>query len=325
MRTPNLKLFRSILPALQKMPDDERAPWTRHLQDAIRFDCRPMPIEFVDNSGETAFEEYAALNTKLDLPFDNCYFEFADHLAVFACAVSSVFVPEGVEEKDMDGLPSTEFVEIHPIVLDTRDTPIDLWLTNDWASADISAPAQDLQAVGDKGGYSGLFLRRRSGTAHWTHVHRDVAHVPAEFYRATNHDDQDNHDVVGVAAERVVGMVSLLSTKLLLQRFEPDPAPWWTRQRLAKGKSPTSGDTRVLTINVPAVRYAASRSASPVGSHESPCLHWRRGHSRTLHRGSEFESTTWVRRCLVGDPDKGFIAPSYRLTSRLPMPGEVVH
>ena len=69
---------------------------------------------------------------------------------------------------------------------------------------------------------------------------------------------------------------------------------------------------RVLTLNVPAIRNEAKRT--PLGTHESPALHWRRGHWRTLHRATEAETKTWIRKCLVGDPERGYIAKNYRLT-----------
>lgn len=44
------------------------------------------------------------------------------------------------------------------------------------------------------------------------------------------------------------------------------------------------------------------------GSHRSPRLHFRRGHWRHLTT-----HTVWIRWCLAGDPDLGFIEKDYRL------------
>lgn len=50
-----------------------------------------------------------------------------------------------------------------------------------------------------------------------------------------------------------------------------------------------------------------AHGSGPSGRHVR--LHFRRGHWRHLDTGS----TTWVRWCLVGDPDLGFIHKSYAL------------
>lgn len=121
----------------------------------------------------------------------------------------------------------------------------------------------------------------------------------------------------GRVAQLLIGALELLKHRLLVNTHEPDPAPRLTTVRAKKGKYPISGDSWVLTVNVPAVRHIAA--ATKLGAHESPALHWRRSHWRVLHRGSEFESQVVVRKCLVGDPAKGFIRKSYRLTHGLPM------
>jgi len=67
----------------------------------------------------------------------------------------------------------------------------------------------------------------------------------------------------------------------------------------------------VLSLNLAETRKRAITAR--LGEHESPMLHWRRGHWRTLHRLSEFERRTWIKRCLVGNPEKGFVAKRYNL------------
>lgn len=83
------------------------------------------------------------------------------------------------------------------------------------------------------------------------------------------------------------------------------------RKHRKKGKGPIGSDYRVLTLNLAAVRRSASRTARK--QHESPRLHWRRGHWRVLHRMSEYEKRVWVRKALVGDPDKGYVSKDYSL------------
>lgn len=118
-------------------------------------------------------------------------------------------------------------------------------------------------------------------------------------------------------AKALLGVLALMNDRLIAQEVVSDPMPKLNQKRAKNGKPPISGDVRVLTINTGAVRKASRSTA--LKSHESPCLHWRRGHWRVLHRGSEFESKTWVRRCLVGDPSLGFVRKDYRLTHELPM------
>jgi hypothetical protein len=150
------------------------------------------------------------------------------------------------------------------------------------------------------------------------------------FYESEYDDSHPDYSEQGpdtaytplVAAKRLLGVLTLLNEKLALEHtIEPDE---FTAARIARqrrqGYIVDRPPRTVLTLNVPTVRYAVSRSGR-IGAHESPCLHWRRGHQRVLHRGSEFEKTAWVRRCLVGDPDKGFVGKSYRLVHQMPMLG----
>lgn len=118
------------------------------------------------------------------------------------------------------------------------------------------------------------------------------------------------------AAKLLLGVLSLLNEHLLGSELNPDPHPVRSAKLKKQDRPPTSSDVRVLTINAAAVRRAA---VTPTGSHESPRLHWRRGHWRVLHRGSEFESRAWVNKCLVGDLERGFIAKDYRLVWHQPM------
>lgn len=126
-------------------------------------------------------------------------------------------------------------------------------------------------------------------------------------------------------ARHICGVLSLMSDKLLSTEVRPDPAPRLTKARLRRGTFPVTAETRVLTVNVSAVRRLASKTA--VGKHESPCLHWRRGHWKVLHRGSEFEKRAWWSKTLVGDPDKGYVKRNYKLVSELPMlkPTDALH
>jgi hypothetical protein len=134
-----------------------------------------------------------------------------------------------------------------------------------------------------------------------------------------NHDDndEDHRMEIDVGAFFLTGVLTLLNERLIATEVKPDPAPALTKARAKKGLPPITTETRVLTINVAAVRRVVARTK--LQSHESPRLHWRRGHWRVLHRFSEFEDRVWVRRCLVGDPDRGFVEKDYRLIWAQPM------
>jgi hypothetical protein len=136
----------------------------------------------------------------------------------------------------------------------------------------------------------------------------------SEFYQRFEAESE----VDKLAAELLLGVLTLMSDKLLIDQPGPVAIPQLStlRRGLPRLKAEPS---HVLTLNVPAVRYAVSRSGRG-GQHESPALHWRRGHWRVYHRHSEFEKGGWVRKCLAGDPSKGFVKPAqYRLTHEAPL------
>lgn len=62
-------------------------------------------------------------------------------------------------------------------------------------------------------------------------------------------------------------------------------------------------------IKLPAHRHATSEGAG--GHHASPALHTRRGHYRTIRKGTRYEERIWVRSCLVGDPARGKVEHEY--------------
>jgi hypothetical protein len=136
------------------------------------------------------------------------------------------------------------------------------------------------------------------------------------FFRIGNADNAIDEYMAERAGVLVMGIITLLDSKLLATEQKPDPSPKLTKARQKLGRLPTTIASTVLTLNLAAVRRATRNV--PVMAHESPCLHWRRRHRRVLHRGSEFETSTVVRRCLVGDPDKGFLHKDYRLTWHMP-------
>jgi hypothetical protein len=77
--------------------------------------------------------------------------------------------------------------------------------------------------------------------------------------------------------------------------------------REKRGQLPLS-DHRIVFIPQSIIK----RMRAEQGTHESPRLHWRRGHIRTLPSGEKVK----VRACLVGDASKGMVTHDYVVTGR---------
>jgi hypothetical protein len=156
----------------------------------------------------------------------------------------------------------------------------------------------------------------KSDTAEWGYLEATVLFEnwhENEFLMFNNVSEDGKSKVTGndlwTIARMTMGAVSLLSEKLLTSEHKPDPAPKLTRARMKRGKPRLTSDYHLLRVNVPAVRKLA-RPIQP-GGHESPCLHWRRGHWRVFDHDNNRK--TFVRKCLVGDPARGYVAKDYCL------------
>jgi hypothetical protein len=300
------------------------------LRDAIVFDCRQLPINFVLDTGGAAYDELEQTRELVRLPFPICYFEFCSDSPILAVTGEEIGIYEKASQSrklQRGGLPPPAGRQFClGIAARTRMYLNDEAMLRFIKEEMGEVPEEVFQALGSSPAAAqftpivsdftnGVITEDYPEGAFVVHSARhrrpDVVH-PIESIET---------EMMHIAEHLLLGATSLLTDKLLIDTFVPDPAPWWTRERKKKGKPPTAGDVHILTVNVPAVRYAASRSGPPrAGSHESPALHWRRGHWRAYHRGSEFEKQGWVRRCLVGDPSKGFIRPTeYRLTHEPPL------
>lgn len=308
-----LRLYTNLLPALALMPDDKEIYPTfdvkllkSELSNITVFDCRSLPLAFVQNTGAAAFEEMAATKQKVQLPdSDGCYFEFSDNVAVLA---TEIRFDGGTIESDEKGEPGVvEGTDVH------LGTTVEIY-GFPGLSIDPSAMASVYEDSDSLFNPFGTFLNGMS-LEEYPVFNPEIA----DFFEISNTaTDSSTDEHVEDWSVRVLGVLTLLNDKLVLRHHEPDPMPYINSKRRNKDKLPLSGASNVLTVNVPAVRQTSLRNG-PISTHESPALHWRRGHRRVLHRGSEFESATWVRRCLVGDPAKGFIGKDYRLVHRLPM------
>lgn len=293
------------------------------LWEATIFDATALSYDFLMDTGEAAYDEMENTGQRVTLPHDVCYFEFQLGLAVIAWTFNveqkypPIFIAalcngDALLKLDKDLKDDNGF--------DPDDRPerakqliYRCQLHYDWPSAGCA----DHMACSTIYDVMGVFENGR--------VFNPVAvgkREPQFLYLSPAIDDPDKRRfgiTLGVVSRLMLGVLALMDDKLLLDRQVPAQMTKLNRSRAKKGRPPLDGDHHILTLNIPAVRYAASRAARQ-GEHESPCLHWRRGHHRVLWRGSEFEKKTWVRRCLVGDPDKGFIKSDYRLTMHLPMP-----
>lgn len=298
MNQQRLGFHNFILPAWQAMDEESREDiWLDSLSEAKIFDCRQLPVGFVQNTGEAVFEDYRQLQQMVRLPFNACYFEFSDGFGIYAQEGAMAWDAPGQPLEGIASAPADDprfhhQVEVHPFTeWDTlsRDLP-------DYAHVIGEFP----NGYAGPDGSDDPFFHTNSISGH-----TDIRDPEVRHYDAANE-----------AGRRLLAILSMLDEKLLASEFVPDPAPQLTRSRRRMGRPPRTGDSYVITVNVAAVRRIAKR---PVGTHESPCLHWRRGHPRTLHRGSEFERRTWVPRCLVGDPARGYISKDYRLIRHEPL------
>jgi hypothetical protein len=278
-----------------------------HIITSTVFDCCALPFEFVLDTGRAALEEIKALGKQIQLPFPQIYFEFDDKDVIYGLFATEY---HNIEVK-IGTFPEMSVEEARALARKLQNAPppaidpnqpysIGLTMFERFAEDDIII--------------DGAIAEFGNGK-----IDEDGDMVP--FFEIKQETDNPAHDagLELIAAPLLLGVLTLLADKLVIDTLGEPAIP---RLSTLWGRGPRRpSPSHVLTVNVPAVRYAASRAITLKGTHESPCLHWRRGHSRTLHRGSEFESSTWVRRCLVGDPDKGFVKGTYKLVHRLPMPG----
>jgi hypothetical protein len=247
--------YNSSLKAVSELAQAESI--LEDLKAAVVFDCRNIPLDFIEDSGDAYWHELQETKQLANLPFDESYFEFPDGNAALGLCIHG----EG-----------SHHIEIYYF--------------------DEERPA--IESI-------------RCSFRFGKRVGRDL------FRTVIEGNQTDETKKTGQRyGLRVAGVLKLLKERLLVDRIEPDPDPVGSMKREKRNQLPWTGETHVLSVNVPAVRQATT---TPIGTHESPRLHWRRGHHRTLYRGSEREFETWVRPCLVGDPDKGFVRSSYRLTS----------
>jgi hypothetical protein len=315
MQLDRLGLHSHILPKLKAIDDawdGERqfaSECFDYAKEAEIFDCRALPIDFVAEAGAAAFEEMKALGSLVRLPYPCCYFEFGRE----PYGPSSVLAAEIIYKAPIDlgealgDADAAAAAAAAPVL----GTSVETWGFQDW---EMWEPDDDGVGIGMVGSFDNGVV---------TVADEAGGYAPPEFFSVANCGvDWDvqallQEEIATLAAKQLLGVLSLLSDKLLTSEHAPDPAPNLTKARERRGVLPITAARHVLRVNVAAIR-AATRPV-PIGSHESPCLHWRRGHWRVLHRGSEFEDRAWVKKCLVGNPDRGYAAKRYRLVKEPPL------
>lgn len=83
------------------------------------------------------------------------------------------------------------------------------------------------------------------------------------------------------------------------------------KQKLNKSKFTKYGNEYKLVEldQTKVVKQYYSQPGTPSGAHKSPRMHERMGHWRHYKSGKR----TWVKRCVVGDPNKGVITKDYNV------------
>ena len=140
----------------------------------------------------------------------------------------------------------------------------------------------------------------------WYYVGEDDGRM---FIEAGNEDLDEFNDISQVMP-MCFGILSLMKEKLI-NSYEVITSQ---KSKKKKKNGPIGSDYRVLTLNLAQARRMSS--GSRLKKHESPRMHWRRGHWRTIHRYTEDERNVWINKMLVGDPDKGFVNKDYALVWR---------
>jgi len=270
------------------------------ITDLTIFDAKALDAVFVADSGDERLAEHEATGELIRLPYERCLFEFHD-LGVIAEEI--LFFEGGDESARRRGIrypslpsggsdtgPGMQFYvvpywDIQPESL--------LW----FAYPGHLFQRDTLARIRESNTLAGL---RESEPNKFAEMNRD-----GPLYYVGGPTPAQKQQLAR-AVRLALGVVTLLDERLL--KSEEQPAPRFiNRQRAAKGKHPLE-PYHVLTLNLAETRRRTAGIA--LGSHESPRLHWRRGHWRQLAP----ERRVWVRKCLVGDPDKGFVAKHYALT-----------
>lgn len=335
-----LQLYRTLMPAVERRRGDDPDRADSFMIDfglAECFDGRALPFELVMDTGMAERHEASEIKKLIKLPYPNCYFEWQNQngdLYIACCASEADMVEinlgrgedEPIVEEFMPGAPLLPYHKKLGTIVEVRGWMIDEKLIQQAGGLEVMdlwpVHGRFLNGVPIKQGCS-MFEDYTDDDPFFAFY--NVDHLKEEYGIGPDGRQAPLEELrkaremnIMTAQIMLLGTLALLEEKLLLNLHEPDPSPRLTAAREKRGRHRLTGPSNVLQVNVPAVRRMAR--ATPSGDHEPPCLHWRRGHWRVLHRGSEFEDKTWVRKCLVGDPAKGFLSHKEYQLRGTPLP-----
>lgn len=242
---------------------------------AARFDVKALPFDFVLDTGAGRLEELNETGEEVRSPFNQSIFEFADRAVIVTPCVHHM----GDERHRTVECWSIPFVDDREVIEESLLCE---------AHAQIQSRQHFLAEMNE-----GV----NDGTCTFS---------PVEVWNSDGKTDQ----FVRQGALLVLGVLTLLEERLLRNTPRSSIPAALNERRKRAGAAPVA-DHRVLTLNLAEARRRTKGVA--LRRHESPRLHWRRGSYHTLYRGSEFEQRVWHRRCLCGDPDKGFVQKHYRV------------
>ena len=126
-----------------------------------------------------------------------------------------------------------------------------------------------------------------------------------EFFDDKDAPELNRTDKTWVPSRVFHNMCKLLNCKNIETRTEA-PSAKLNKKRERNGKIPFF---EYKTLHIKPGKTNASGSGAIISDRNSPRVHIRRGHIRTLPSGE----TTWVQACVVGDGSKGFIQKDYRI------------
>jgi hypothetical protein len=137
----------------------------------------------------------------------------------------------------------------------------------------------------------------------------DIFCVPAMKNLAENYEITD--DQCQGAADINTTLLYVLHSLINARGIEiqTEPAPAKLNRRRAKKNKPPLYEHHVLKIG----GYSSNGRVLGVGaSHASPRAHWRRGHIRTIRRGTPQQKRIAIPACLINGP--GFVSKDYEIS-----------
>lgn len=115
--------------------------------------------------------------------------------------------------------------------------------------------------------------------------------------------DSSVEDLLTNAYCRAISYVTMLMSRGVIKDFNPEPAKL-NKKRAKKGKPLIK---KSYTIKLCTDVHKTENKNN--GAHASPRPHWRRGHIRTMHRGTEKEFHIPIAPCLVAADGTELIKP----------------